>query len=245
MFDLAAKRALVTGASGGIGRAIAGALAAQGAEVALSGTRRSRLEETAASIDGKTHILPCELSDPAAVEALVPAADAAMGGIDILVNNAGMTADNLIVRMKDSEWEAVIAVNLTAAFRLTRAVLKGMLRRRWGRVISISSVVAVDGNPGQANYAASKAGLIGMTKALAKEVATRGITVNTIAPGFITSAMTEALTDAQRASILADIPMDRLGEPSEIAAGAVFLSSDEAAYVTGQTLHINGGAVLV
>ncbi len=245
MFDLAAKRALVTGASGGIGRAIAGALAAQGAEVALSGTRRSRLEETAASIDGKTHILPCELSDPAAVEALVPAADAAMGGIDILVNNAGMTADNLIVRMKDSEWEAVIAVNLTAAFRLTRAVLKGMLRRRWGRVISISSVVAVDGNPGQANYAASKAGLIGMTKALAKEVATRGITVNTIAPGFITSAMTETLTDAQRASILADIPMDRLGEPSEIAAGAVFLSSDEAAYVTGQTLHINGGAVLV
>lgn len=245
MFDLAAKRALVTGASGGIGRAIAGALVAQGAEVALSGTRLSRLEETAASIGGKTHVLPCELSDPTAVEALVPAADKAMGGIDILVNNAGMTSDNLIVRMKDSEWEAVIAVNLTAAFRLTRAALKGMLRRRWGRIISISSVVAVDGNPGQANYAASKAGLIGMTKALAKEVATRGITVNTIAPGFITSAMTETLTDAQRDSILADIPMDRLGEPSEIAAGAVYLASEEAAYITGQTLHINGGAVLV
>jgi 3-oxoacyl-[acyl-carrier protein] reductase len=245
MFDLAAKRALVTGASGGIGRAIAGALVAQGAEVALSGTRVSRLEQTAAAIDGKTHILPCELSDPAAVEALVPAADAAMGGIDILVNNAGMTADNLIVRMKDSEWDAVLAVNLTAAFRLTRAALKGMLRRRWGRIISITSVVAVDGNPGQANYAASKAGLIGMTKALAKEVATRGITVNTIAPGFISSAMTEGLTSTQRDSILADIPMDRLGEPSEIAAGAVYLASDEAAYVTGQTLHINGGAVLV
>jgi 3-oxoacyl-[acyl-carrier protein] reductase len=245
MFDLKDKRALVTGASGGIGRAIAVALASQGATVALSGTRVSALEETASAIGGKTHILQCELSDSAAVEQLVPQAEAAMGGLDILVNNAGMTRDNLFIRMKDSEWDAVIAVNLTAAFRLSRAALKGMIRQRWGRIVSITSVVAVDGNPGQGNYAASKAGLIGMSKSLAKEVATRGITVNTIAPGFITSAMTDALNDKQRESILSDIPMARLGEAAEIAAGAVYLASDEAAYVTGQTLHINGGAVLV
>jgi 3-oxoacyl-[acyl-carrier protein] reductase len=245
MFDLRDKRALVTGASGGIGGAIAVALAGQGATVALSGTRVSKLEETAAAIDGATHILPCDLSDPAAVERLVPQAEAAMGGLDILVNNAGMTRDNLFIRMKDSEWDSVIAVNLTAAFRLSRAALKGMIRQRWGRIISITSVVAVDGNPGQGNYAASKAGLIGMSKSLAKEVATRGITVNTIAPGFITSPMTEELNEKQRESILSDIPMARLGEAAEIAAGAVYLASDEAAYVTGQTLHINGGAVLI
>jgi 3-oxoacyl-[acyl-carrier protein] reductase len=245
MFDLRDKRALVTGASGGIGGAIAVALAGQGATVALSGTRVSKLEETAAAIDGATHILPCDLSDPAAVEQLVPQAEAAMGGLDILVNNAGMTRDNLFIRMKDSEWDSVIAVNLTAAFRLSRAALKGMIRQRWGRIISITSVVAVDGNPGQGNYAASKAGLIGMSKSLAKEVATRGITVNTIAPGFITSPMTEELNEKQRESILSDIPMARLGEAAEIAAGAVYLASDEAAYVTGQTLHINGGAVLI
>ena len=245
MFDLRDKRALVTGASGGIGGAIAAALAGQGATVALSGTRVSKLEETAAAIDGATHILPCDLSDPAAVERLVPQAEAAMGGLDILVNNAGMTRDNLFIRMKDSEWDSVIAVNLTAAFRLSRAALKGMIRQRWGRIISITSVVAVDGNPGQGNYAASKAGLIGMSKSLAKEVATRGITVNTIAPGFITSPMTEELNEKQRESILSDIPMSRLGEAAEIAAGAVYLASDEAAYVTGQTLHINGGAVLI
>jgi 3-oxoacyl-[acyl-carrier protein] reductase len=245
MFDLRDKRALVTGASGGIGGAIAVALAGQGATVALSGTRVSKLEETAAAIDGATHILPCDLSDPAAVEQLVPQAETAMGGLDILVNNAGMTRDNLFIRMKDSEWDSVIAVNLTAAFRLSRAALKGMIRQRWGRIISITSVVAVDGNPGQGNYAASKAGLIGMSKSLAKEVATRGITVNTIAPGFITSPMTEELNEKQRESILSDIPMARLGEAAEIAAGAVYLASDEAAYVTGQTLHINGGAVLI
>ncbi|MEX0627872.1 MAG: 3-oxoacyl-ACP reductase FabG, partial [Cucumibacter sp.] len=224
---------------------IAGALVAQGAVVTLSGTRLTKLEETAASIGGVTHIIKCELSDAAAVDQLVPQAESAMGGLDILINNAGMTRDNLFLRMKDSEWDTVIAVNLTAAFRLTRAALKGMIRQRWGRIISISSVVAVDGNPGQANYAASKAGLIGMSKALAKEVATRGITVNTIAPGFVASAMTEGLNDKQRESIVADIPMGRLGEPADIAAGAVYLASNEAAYITGQTLHINGGAVLV
>lgn len=245
MFDLSGKRALVTGASGGIGRAIAGAMVAEGAEVVLSGTRVTKLEETAAAIGGKTHILKCELSDPAAVESLVPQAVEAMGGLDVLVNNAGMTRDNLFLRMKDSEWDAVVAVNLTAAFRLTRAAVKGMIRQRFGRIISITSVVAVDGNPGQANYAASKAGLIGMSKSLAKEVATRGITVNTIAPGFITSPMTDGLDEKQRDSILADIPMERLGTPEEIAAGAVYLASDEAAYITGQTLHINGGAVLI
>jgi 3-oxoacyl-[acyl-carrier protein] reductase len=245
MFDLSGRKALVTGASGGIGRAIAGALVAAGAEVVLSGTRVTKLEQTAAEIGGVTHVLKCELSDAAAVEALVPKSVEVMGGLDILVNNAGMTRDNLLIRMKDSEWDAVIAVNLTAAFRLSRAALKGMLRQRWGRIISITSVVAVDGNAGQVNYAASKAGLIGMSKSLAKEVATRGITVNTIAPGFITSAMTGALNDKQRDSILSDIPMARLGEVLEIAAGAVYLASDEAAYITGQTLHINGGAVLV
>ncbi|WP_029042741.1 3-oxoacyl-[acyl-carrier-protein] reductase [Cucumibacter marinus] len=245
MFDLTGKRALVTGASGGIGRSIALALAEQGATVALSGTNQERLAQTAEAIKGESHTLTCNLADRDAVEALVPAAMEAMGGIDILVNNAGLTRDNIFIRLKDEDWDTVIEVNLTAAFKLSRAATKAMLRQRWGRIIQITSVVAVDGNGGQGNYAASKAGLIGMSKSLAKEVATRGITVNSIAPGFITSAMTDMLNDKQRQVILDDIPMARLGTPEEIAAAAVYLSSQEAAYVTGQTLHVNGGAVLV
>lgn len=245
MFDLTGKRALVTGASGGIGRAIALALAEQGATVALSGTNQERLAQTAEAIKGECHTLTCNLADRDAVEALVPSAIDAMGGVDILVNNAGLTRDNIFIRLKDEDWDTVLEVNLTAAFKLSRAATKAMLRQRWGRIIQITSVVAVDGNGGQGNYAASKAGLIGMSKSLAKEVATRGITVNSIAPGFITSAMTDMLNDKQRQVILDDIPMARLGTPEEIAAAAVYLSSQEAAYVTGQTLHVNGGAVLV
>ncbi len=245
MFDLSGKRALVTGASGGIGREIAKALAAAGATVALSGTRVGALEETANSIGKDCPILTANLSKLDEVDKLVPAAEAAMGGVDILVNNAGMTRDNLFMRMKDEEWDDVIAVNLTAAFHLNRAVLRGMMKARWGRIIGISSVVGVMGNPGQGNYAASKAGLIGMNKALAYEVASRNITVNSIAPGFIASAMTDELNDKQRESILATVPAGRLGTAQEIAGCAVFLSSDAAAYITGHTLNVNGGMAMI
>ncbi|WP_127145825.1 3-oxoacyl-[acyl-carrier-protein] reductase [Pelagibacterium montanilacus] len=245
MFDLTGKRALVTGASGGIGSAIAKALAEQGAEVALSGTRTGALEDVAATIDGKTHILPCNLSDLDAVERLVPQAEEALGGLDILINNAGMTRDNIFMRMKDEEWDDVLAINLTAPFHLTRAAIRGMMKRRFGRIISITSVVGVVGNPGQGNYAASKAGLAGMSKSLAYEVASRGITVNTIAPGFIGSAMTDELNDKQREAILQKVPASRLGTSEEIAACAAFLSSAEAAYITGHTLNVNGGMVMI
>ncbi len=245
MFDLTGKSALVTGASGGLGGAIARALHGQGATVALSGTRREALEQLAAELGERTHVLPCDLGDSAAVEALIPSAEAAMGGLDILVNNAGVTRDNLFMRMKDSEWDAVIAVNLTAAFRLSRACLKGMMKRRHGRIIGITSIVGVTGNPGQGNYAAAKAGMIGMSKALAQEVASRGITVNCIAPGFITSPMTDALNDKQREAILANVPVGKLGSGADIGAAAVYLASAEAAYVTGQTLHINGGMAMI
>lgn len=245
MFDLSGKRALVTGASGGIGREISIALAAAGAEVALSGTRVEALEKTASEISGKTHIVPCNLSDLSAVDQLVSQASEAMNGLDILINNAGITRDNIFMRMKDEEWDEVIAVNLTAAFRLSRAALRGMMKQRFGRIIGITSVVGVAGNAGQGNYAASKAGLIGMSKALAQEVASRNITVNTIAPGFIASAMTEELNDKQREAILSKIPAGRLGAPTEVAACAVFLSSDAAGYVTGHTLNVNGGMVMI
>ncbi|MET3925869.1 3-oxoacyl-[acyl-carrier-protein] reductase [Devosia sp. 2618] len=245
MFDLTGKRALVTGASGGIGREIAKALAAAGATVALSGTRVGALEDTAREIGKDSPILPCNLSKLDDVDKLVPAAEAALGGLDILVNNAGMTRDNLFMRMKDEEWDEVIAVNLTAAFHLNRAVLRGMMKQRYGRIIGISSVVGVTGNPGQGNYAASKAGLIGMNKALAHEVASRNITVNSIAPGFIASAMTDELNDKQRESILSSIPANRLGTAQEVAACAVFLSSEGAAYITGQTINVNGGMAMI
>jgi 3-oxoacyl-[acyl-carrier protein] reductase len=245
MFDLSGKRALVTGASGGIGREIAKALAGAGARVALSGTRLAALEETRNAIGGDHPILPCNLADRDAVDRLAPAAEAALGGIDILVNNAGMTRDNLFLRMKNEEWDEVLAVNLTAAFHLTRAVLRTMMKQRFGRIIGITSVVGVVGNPGQGNYAASKAGLIGMSKALAHEVASRNITVNTIAPGYIGSAMTEALTDRQREAMLGKIPAGRLGAAVEVAAAAVFLASDEASYITGHTLNVNGGMVMI
>jgi 3-oxoacyl-[acyl-carrier protein] reductase len=245
VFNLTGKTALVTGASGGLGGAIVRALYGQGATVALSGTRREALEALAGELGSRAHVLPCDLADAAAVEALVPAAEAAMGSLDILVNNAGVTRDNLFMRMKDAEWDAVIAVDLTAAFRLSRACLKGMMRRRFGRIIGVTSIVGVTGNPGQGNYAAAKAGLIGMSKALAAEVASRGITVNCIAPGFIASPMTDALNDKQRESILASVPMGRLGAGADIGAVAVYLASDEAAYVTGQTLHVNGGMAMI
>jgi 3-oxoacyl-[acyl-carrier protein] reductase len=245
VFDLTGKTALVTGASGGIGGAIARALHAQGATVALSGTRREALEALAGELETRVHVTPCDLSDQDAVEALVPAAEAAMGSLDILVNNAGVTRDNLFARMKDAEWDTVIAVDLTAGFRLARASLKGMMRRRWGRIIGITSIVGVTGNPGQGNYAAAKAGMIGMSKALAGEIASRAITVNCIAPGFIASPMTDALNEKQRESILAAVPMRRLGAGADIAAAAIYLASAEAAYVTGQTLHVNGGMAMI
>jgi 3-oxoacyl-[acyl-carrier protein] reductase len=245
MFDLTGKTALVTGATGGIGAAIAAALHTQGATVALSGTRTAVLEEIAGKLGDRTHVLPCRLSERAEVDALVPAAEAAMGRLDILVNNAGVTRDNLFLRMKDEEWDEVIAVNLTAGFRLNRAAIKGMMKRRFGRIIGITSVVGVTGNPGQGNYAASKAGMIGMSKALAAEVASRNITVNCVAPGFIQTAMTDVLNDKQKESILGAVPAGRLGQPDEIAAAVVYLSSAEAAYVTGQTLHVNGGMAMI
>jgi 3-oxoacyl-[acyl-carrier protein] reductase len=246
MFDLSGKRALVTGASGGIGREIAKALAASGTRVALSGTRVGALEDTKALLGGGDHpILPCNLSDLDAVDKLVPSAEAALGGLDILVNNAGVTRDNLFMRMKNEEWDEVLAVNLTSAFHLTRAVLRGMMKQRFGRIIGITSVVGVVGNPGQGNYAASKAGLIGMGKSLAYEVASRGITVNTVAPGFIGSAMTDELNDKQRESILDKVPAGRLGNAEEVAAAVVFLASTEAGYITGHTLNVNGGMVML
>jgi 3-oxoacyl-[acyl-carrier protein] reductase len=245
MFDLAGMKALVTGASGGIGSAIAGALSAQGATVALSGTREDALKAVASGIAEPSHILPCNLGDAAAVDALVGTAAEAMGGIDILVNNAGVTRDNLAMRMKDEEWADVIRINLEAAFRLSRAAMKPMMKARFGRIISITSVVGATGNPGQANYAASKAGLVGMSKAMAQEVASRGITVNCVAPGFIVSAMTDALPDAQKAALTTRIPAGRLGEGADIAAAVVYLASREASYVTGQTLHVNGGMAMI
>ena len=245
MFDLSGKMALVTGASGGLGGAIARALHRQGAHLALSGTRRDALEALAGELGERAHVLPCDLSDSAAVEALVPAAEAAMGRLDVLVNNAGVTRDNLLMRMKDAEWDTVISVNLTAAFRLARASLKGMIRRRHGRIIAITSVVGVTGNPGQGNYAAAKSGLIGMSKALAAEVASRGITVNCVAPGFIASPMTDALDEKQRAAILSGVPIGRLGAASDIGAAVTYLASQEAGYITGQTLHVNGGMAMI
>ena len=245
MFDLSGKTALVTGASGGIGSAIAKALAAQGARVALSGTREEALKAVAADIGGDPVILPCNLSDPDAVDALVPSAIEALGQLDILVNNAGVTRDNLAMRMKDEEWNDVIRINLEASFRLARASLRPMMKARGGRIISITSVVGVTGNPGQANYAASKAGLIGMSKALAQEVASRGITVNCVAPGFIRSAMTDELPDAQKDALMTRIPAGKLGEGHDIAGAVVYLASDEAAYITGETLHVNGGMAML
>lgn len=245
MFDLTGKSALVTGASGGLGGAIARALHGQGARVGLSGTRREALAALAGELGERAFVLPGDLSDKQSVEALVPAAEAALGGLDILVNNAGMTRDNLFVRMKDEEWDEVIAVDLTAAFRLSRACLKGMMRRRFGRIIAITSIVGVTGNPGQGNYAAAKAGLIGMSKTLAAEVASRNITVNCIAPGFIASPMTDALNEKQREGILASVPMGRLGAGADIGAAVVYLASAEAAYITGQTLHVNGGMAMI
>lgn len=245
MFDLSGMTALVTGASGGIGSAIARGLAARGARVALSGTRAEALQALAAEIGGDAVVLPCNLADPAAVDALVGQAVDALGGrLDILVNNAGITRDNLAMRMKDEEWDAVIKVNLEAAFRLARAACRPMMKQRFGRIISITSVVGVTGNPGQANYAAAKAGLIGMSKALAQELASRNITVNCLAPGFIVSAMTDALPDAQKEALTARIPAGRLGQGEDIAAGVVYLASKEAGYVTGQTLHVNGGMAM-
>jgi len=245
MFDLTGRRALVTGASGGIGGAVARALHAQGATVALCGTRVAPLEALAADLGERAFVTPCDLSDGAAVDALPKQAAEAMGGLDILVNNAGITRDNLFMRMSDAEWDAVIAVNLTAAFRLMRASVRGMMKARWGRIVNISSVVGVAGNPGQANYAASKAGVIGMSKSLAYEVASRGITVNCVAPGFIATAMTDALADTQREKLLTAIPAGRMGAPEEIAAAVVYLASDAGAYVTGQTLHVNGGMAMI
>jgi 3-oxoacyl-[acyl-carrier protein] reductase len=245
MFDLIDKRALVTGASGSIGAGIARALHAQGAVVGLSGTRREALDALAAELGQRTHVLPCDLSDGAQVDELIPQAEATMGELDILVNNAGLNRDNLLVRISDADWDKVITVDLTAAFKLCRLALRPMMRKRWGRVISISSVVAFTGNAGQGNYAAAKAGLIGLTKALAQEVASRNVTVNAIAPGFVGSAMTDALHEKQRELILSRVPMKRLGTTAEVAAAAVFLASQEAAYVTGQTIHVNGGMAMI
>jgi len=245
MFDLTGKTALITGASGGIGGAIARRLHGQGATVVLSGTRAEALQALAGELGERTHVAPCNLSDPAETEALVGKVEAAAGQLDILINNAGLTRDGLALRMKDEDWQQVLDVNLTAAFRLTRAALKGMMKRRWGRVIGITSIVGVTGNPGQANYAASKAGLIGMTKSLAQEVASRGVTLNCVAPGMIETAMTDALNEQQRARILSAIPLQRLGNSDEIASAVVYLASEEAAYVTGQTLHVNGGMAMI
>jgi 3-oxoacyl-[acyl-carrier protein] reductase len=245
MFDLTGKAALVTGASGGIGGAVAGALHAQGATVGLCGTREGPLAALAETLGPRAHVLPCDLSDGAAVDALPKRAAEAMGSLDILVNNAGVTRDNLFMRMSDAEWDAVIAVNLTAAFRLMRGAVRGMMKARWGRIVSVTSIVGVTGNPGQGNYAASKAGLIGMSKSLAAEVASRGITVNCVAPGFIATAMTDALTDAQKGKLMEAIPAGRMGAPEDIAAAVLYLASDEARYVTGQTLHVNGGMAMI
>ncbi|MBI1217462.1 MAG: 3-oxoacyl-ACP reductase FabG [Rhodobacteraceae bacterium] len=245
MFDLTGKSALVTGASGGIGGAIARALHAQGATVALSGTRVGPLQELADELGGRAHVLTCDLSDAGSVEALPKAAAAAMGSVDILVNNAGITRDNLFMRMSDDEWASVIEVNLTSTFRLCRGVLRGMMKARWGRIVNISSIVGATGNPGQANYAAAKAGMVGMSKSLAYEVASRGITVNCVAPGFIATAMTDKLNEDQKGKILTQIPAGRMGTSDEIAAAVLYLASAEAGYVTGATLHVNGGMAMI
>ena len=245
MFDLTGKTALVTGATGGIGDAIAKALHRQGATVAISGTRREVLDHLAASLGERVHVLPCNLADKEAVEALVPQAEAAMGRLDVLVANAGITRDNLLVQLSDEAWDEVIAINLTATFRLVRASVKGMMRRRTGRIIAITSVVGITGNAGQSNYTAATAGMIGLIKSLAQEYAKRGVTANCIAPGFIATAMTDKLNDKQREAILARVPAARLGEGGDVAAAAVYFASDEAAYVTGQTLHVNGGMAMI
>ncbi len=244
MFDLSGRTALVTGASGGIGAAIARALAGQGARVGLSGTREAALEALAGELDGAA-VLPCNLGDSEAADGLVGRAEEALGPLDILVSNAGVTRDGLFLRMRDEDWQTVLDINLTAGFRLARSSLRGMMRRRNGRIIAVSSVVGVTGNPGQANYAASKAGMIGMTKAVAAEVAGRGVTVNCIAPGFVDTAMTEELNEKQKAQALDRVPAGRFGVPDDVAAAAVFLASDEAAYITGQTLHVNGGMAMI
>jgi 3-oxoacyl-[acyl-carrier protein] reductase len=245
MFDLTGKCALVTGASGGIGAAIAKSLHEAGATVGLSGTRMEALEALAGELGGRAHVLPCNLSDAEAVEALPKQAAGAMGAVDILVNNAGITRDNLFMRMSDEEWAQVLEVNLTSTMRLCRGVLRPMMKARWGRIVNISSVVGATGNPGQGNYAAAKAGVIGMSKSLAYEVASRGITVNSVAPGFIETAMTGKLTDEQKDKILGQIPTGRMGTPEEVAASVLFLASAEAAYVTGTTLHVNGGMAML
>jgi len=244
MFDLSGKAALVTGASGGIGGAIARALHRQGATVTLSGTRADALEKLKGELGERAHVIAARMDDAADIDRLVKEAEAAMGKLDILVNNAGITRDQLFMRMSDADWETVLAVNLTSVMRLSRGVLRGMMKARWGRIVNVSSIVGVTGNPGQANYAASKAAVIGMSKSLAQEVASRGITVNCVAPGFIATAMTGALNDEQKARISAQIPAGRMGNPDEIAAAALYLASPEAAYVTGQTLHVNGGMAM-
>ena len=245
MFDLTGKNPLITGASGGIGGEIAKALHSAGATVAISGTRLEPLQALASELGDRVHVLTCNLSDPEAVEALPKQAIEAMGSVDILVNNAGITRDNLFMRMSDDEWNSVIDVNLTATMRLCRGVLRGMMKSRWGRIVNISSVVGTTGNPGQGNYAASKAGMIGMSKSLAYEVASRGITVNAIAPGFITTAMTDKLNDDQKSKILTQVPAGRMGDAAEIAAATLYLASSEAGYVTGATLHVNGGMAMI
>ena len=245
MFDLTGKAALVTGASGGLGAEIARTLHGAGAVVGLSGTREDPLRALADELGDRAHVLPCNLSDGAAVDALPKAAAEAMGAVDILVNNAGITRDQIFMRMSDEEWQSVLDVNLTASMKLMKGVIRGMMKARWGRIVNISSVVGATGNPGQANYAASKAGMVGMSKAVAYEVASRGITVNCVAPGFITTAMTDKLTDDQKTQILTQVPAGRMGEPVEIAAAVLYLASAEAAYVTGTTLHVNGGMAML
>ncbi|HUC65946.1 MAG TPA: 3-oxoacyl-[acyl-carrier-protein] reductase [Stellaceae bacterium] len=245
MFDLGGKAALVTGASGGIGQAIARALHQAGAKIVVTGTRQPALEALAAELGERAFVATADLADPGAGDALVKAAEAAAGQLDILVNNAGLTRDQLALRMKDEDWQKVIDIDLSAGFRLARAALRGMMKRRWGRIIGITSIVGVTGNPGQANYAAAKAGMIGMSKALAAEVATRGITVNCVAPGFIATAMTDALSEEQRQRLATVIPMGRVGTAAEVAACVLFLASDEARYVTGHTLHVNGGMAMI
>ncbi len=245
MFDLNGKHALVTGASGGIGGAIAKGLKDRGAMVALSGTRVDALQALACKLGDGAHVMPADLSIPEGANQLIKGASEAMGGIDILVNNAGLTRDNLAMRIKNEDWETVIAVNLSATFKLSKAVLRGMMKARWGRIINVSSVVGVTGNAGQANYAASKAGMIGMSKSMAQEVASRGITVNCIAPGFIGTAMTDALGNEQKEKLMSGIPAGRLGKVDDIASACVYLASDEASYITGQTLHVNGGMAMI
>ena len=245
MFNLTGKTALITGASGGIGAAIAKTLHAAGATIAISGTRQAVLEELKSQIGDNVHVMPCNLSNVEDVEKLIPAVEAAMGGLDILVNNAGITKDGLAMRMKDEDWQSVIDFNLTSNFRLCRAAMRGMMKKRWGRIVNITSIVGVTGNPGQVNYVASKAGIIGMTKSIAQELAARGVTANCVAPGFIATPMTDVLNEKQKETILGRIPAGRMGGPDDIAAAVLYLSSEEAGYVTGQTLHVNGGMAMI